>query len=84
MITPRRIRLFRAPDLAGYRQFLVELARDLDPAGAVDTFILVPTRAAAEQLARTLKNVSAALRFGLPTVGLAKVGSDRARICTTN
>jgi RecB family exonuclease len=55
VITPRRIRLFRAADLAGYRQFLVELARDLDPAQAADTFILVPTRAAAQQLARTLE-----------------------------
>ena len=54
MITPRRIRLFRTPDLAGYRQFLVDLARDLDPDRAADTFVLVPTRASAEQLTRTL------------------------------
>ena len=54
MITPRRIRLLRAPDLAGYRSTLVDLARELDPASAADTFVLVPTRAAAEQLTRTL------------------------------
>lgn len=54
MITPRHIRLHRAPDLAGYRQYLVDLARALDPARAAGTFVLVPTRAAAEQLARTL------------------------------
>ena len=55
MITPRRIRLFRAPDLAGYRSTLADLARALDPSSAADTFVLVPTTAAAaEQLARTL------------------------------
>ncbi len=54
MITPRRIRLLRAPDLAGYRSTLVELTRALDPAPAADTFVLVPTSAAAGQLKRTL------------------------------
>ncbi len=54
MITPRRTRLLRAPDLPGFRSHLVELARDLDPAAAADTFVLVPTRAAGEQLKRTL------------------------------
>lgn len=60
MITPRRIRLFRAPDLAGYRHYLVDLARALDPIQAADTFVLVPTRAAAEQLSRTLDERGAA------------------------
>ena len=53
MITPRRIRLLRARDLAGYRSTLVDLTRarqNLD-----DTFILVPTSAAAAQLLRTLR-----------------------------
>ncbi|HEX6164049.1 MAG TPA: hypothetical protein VFZ31_11820, partial [Vicinamibacterales bacterium] len=54
MITPRRIRLLRAPDLAGYRNTLVDLTRALDAATAADTFVLVPTAAAAAQLARTL------------------------------
>ena len=71
MITPRRIRLFRARDLAGYRQFLVDLARDLEPAQAVDTFILVPTRAAAEQLARTLDE-----RLGHPASALIGPRAD--------
>jgi RecB family exonuclease len=55
VITPRRTRLLRAPDLLGFRSHLVELARDLDPAAAADTFVLVPTRAAGEQLRRTLE-----------------------------
>ena len=43
MITPRRIRLLRAPDLAGYRSTLVDLTRALDASTAADTFVLVPT-----------------------------------------
>ena len=54
MITPRRTRLLRAPDLSGFRSHLVELAAGLDPPAAADTFVIVPTRAAAEQLRRTL------------------------------
>ena len=76
MITPRRIRLLRAPDLAGYRSTLVDLTRDLDASSAADTFVLVPTSAAAEQLARTLDDRLAAIT----APGRA---SDRARICTT-
>ena len=55
MITPRRIRLLRAPDLAGYRNTLLDLTRALDAATAADTFVLVPTAAAAAQLSRTLR-----------------------------
>ena len=68
MITPRRIRLLRARDLAGYRSLLVDLTRDLDRASAADTFVLVPTSAAAAQLTRTLRE-----RLGkgvtLPVIG---------------
>ena len=56
MITPRRIRLLGTPDLAGFRSQLVDLVRRVTPAQAADTFILVPTRAAAEQLRRTLED----------------------------
>jgi RecB family exonuclease/inactivated superfamily I helicase len=56
VITPRRIRLLRAPDLAGYRSTLVDLARELDTASAPHTFVFVPTGAAAEQLTRTLQS----------------------------
>lgn len=67
MITPRRIRLSRAPDLAAYRQFLVDLARGLEAAQAANTFVLVPTRAAAEQLTRTL--TGRGLVAPLPMIG---------------
>lgn len=56
MITPRRTRLLRSPDLAGFRARLVECARGLDPLRAAHTFVLVPTRAAGEQLRRTIED----------------------------
>ena len=56
MITPRRTRLLRSPDLAGFRARLVESARGVDPLRAADTLILVPTRAAGEQLRRTIED----------------------------
>lgn len=52
MITPRRTRLLRAAGLARFRARLVELVGGLAAGG--DGFVLVPTRAAAEQLRRTL------------------------------
>ncbi|MGE0863757.1 MAG: PD-(D/E)XK nuclease family protein [Vicinamibacterales bacterium] len=52
MITPRRTRLLRAAGLARFRAYLVEIVRGL--AASDDGFVLVPTRAAAEQLRRTL------------------------------
>lgn len=56
MITPRRTRLVRVPDLAAFQRTLTDLAAGLAPADARETFVLVPTRAAAEQLRRTLEN----------------------------
>jgi RecB family exonuclease len=43
-----------SPDLAGYRSTLVDLTRALEASTAADTFVVVPTTAAAEQLRRTL------------------------------
>ena len=56
MSTPRRTRLVRAPDLAAVRAFLLHLVHTLAPLDAPDTFVLVPTRAAAEQLRRTIED----------------------------
>ncbi|MDP2321185.1 MAG: PD-(D/E)XK nuclease family protein [Acidobacteriota bacterium] len=53
MITPRRTRLLRAAGLDGFRAQLAQLVRAA-PAGA-DSFLLVPTAAAGEQLRRTLR-----------------------------
>jgi len=50
VITPRRTRLLRAADLAGFRAHLAAIARE-----GGDAFVLVPTQAAGEQLRRTLR-----------------------------
>ena len=54
MITPRRTRLVRTADLHGFRAAIAALSRQLDARQARDTVVLVPTRAAADQLRRTL------------------------------
>lgn len=56
MITPRTTRLLRVPDLAAFQTTLVTLVEPLSVAQARDTFLLVPTRAAAEQLRRTIED----------------------------
>ena len=56
MITPRRISLTRAPDLAAFRTTLTDWILALSYAQARDTCVLVPTRAAAEQLRRTVED----------------------------
>ena len=73
MITPRRTRLLRAPDLAGIRAHLIEITRGLDAASAADTFVLVPTRAAGEQLRRTLED--RLLSPGSPSIWLPRIGT---------
>ncbi len=69
MSTPRTIRVLRAPDLASYRSSLVDVVRALDAERAADTFILVPTRAAADQLARTITSRLEGASFALPHIG---------------
>jgi RecB family exonuclease len=61
--SPRRIRLLRAADLAGLRSHLIALATDAPP----DSFVLVPTHAAAIQLARTVE--AAAPQGDRPRIG---------------
>jgi len=63
VITPRRTRLLRAADLAGFRAHLVEIVRGLAADGA--SFVLVPTQAAGEQLRRTLRARLGDTRQGL-------------------
>ena len=55
MITPRRTRLVRTADLHGFREAIAALARDRDARPARDTAVIVPTRAAADQLRRSLE-----------------------------
>ncbi|HXG89596.1 MAG TPA: PD-(D/E)XK nuclease family protein [Vicinamibacterales bacterium] len=56
MITPRRTTLFRVPDLAAFRTTLADWILALPPDQARDTLVLVPTRAAGEQLRRTVED----------------------------
>ena len=65
MISPRRTRLVRVPDLTLFRRALVNLLPD-DRAALADAVIVVPTRGAARQL-RAL--VDASHRSGNPAAG---------------
>ncbi len=56
MITSRRTRLHRVPDLAAFRSTIADWILDLPLAEAGGAFVLVPTRAAAEQLRRTVED----------------------------
>ena len=55
MITPRRTRLIRSGGLRSFQASIAERTRTCDPWRARRTAVLVPTRAAAEQLRRTLE-----------------------------
>ena len=55
MITPRSTRLVRVPDLQAFRRAIVGLAVDGAPLDARDRLIVIPTRAAAAQLIRSLE-----------------------------
>lgn len=55
MISPRRTRLLRVPDLKAFQHVIVHAASCGDPWQARSTVVIVPTRAAGEQLRRTLE-----------------------------
>ncbi len=55
MIAPRQTRLRRAPDLRAFQRATVELALDGPPASCRARAVIVPTRAAADELRRTLE-----------------------------
>ena len=56
ILTPRATRLIRVPDLQAFRHALVGLATDGTPLDARDRIIVVPTRAAASLLLRTIED----------------------------
>ena len=56
MITPRTTRLVRVPDLHTFRQAMVDLACDGAPLAARDRLVVVPTRAAAAYLLRSIED----------------------------
>lgn len=69
MITSRRVRLLAVPDLAGFRTVLIEAVGGIDAAAAHDTFILVPTTAAAAELRRTIRERAGDRASALPHIG---------------
>ena len=72
MITPRTTRLVRVPDLQAFRRAMVGLATGGAPLDARDRLVVVPTRAAAAQLVRTIE--STALGEGREAVVLPAFG----------
>jgi RecB family exonuclease len=58
VITPRTTRLVRVPDLQAFRRAMVGLATGGAPLDARDRLVIVPTRAAAAQLVRTIESTA--------------------------
>jgi RecB family exonuclease len=58
VITPRTTRLVRVPDLQAFRRAMVGLATGGSPLDACDRLVVVPTRAAAAQLVRTIESTA--------------------------
>jgi RecB family exonuclease len=56
LVTPRRSQLIRADSLRAMQDVLVGLVKSGDAQWAAETFVLVPTRAAGEQLRRTVED----------------------------
>ena len=57
MITPRRTRLLRVPDLRAFQRAIAGSCRAPDPAASRRTSVIVPTAAAAAELRITLENL---------------------------
>jgi RecB family exonuclease len=73
VITARDTRLIRASDPAAFRRAIASLAGGLTALEAADTFVLVPTRSAAEQLRRTCEALLLDARR--PALALPRLGT---------
>ena len=72
MTTPRQTRLHRAADPDGFRRGIWALVAARQPFDVRDTFVVVPTRAGADELRRTLEHLAwadAAPALCLPLMG---------------
>jgi RecB family exonuclease len=76
MITPRRTRLLRAPDLLRFQQALALTALHPSPDVARDTVVLVPTLAAADELRQTFEELALIERQPLSQDDLAVTGTE--------
>ena len=62
MITARATRLVRVGDLQAFREAIVALACDRDPVASRDRLVVVPTRAAAIHLLRSIEDTRVAIQ----------------------
>ena len=72
MTTPRLTWLHRAADPAGFCRAIFDIVAEEQPFTARDAFVVVPTRAAADELRRTLEQLAwdaGALALCLPLIG---------------
>jgi len=70
--TPRQTLLHRAADPDGFRRGIAALVAERQPFAVRDTFVIVPTRAAADELRRTLESLawsSGVAALCLPLIG---------------
>ena len=69
MITPRRTRLVRVPDLQAFHRAIVHaLPREIE--AVRDCAVIVPTRGAAEELRRTIENAALGSLDGAPAAAV--------------
>ena len=57
MITPRVTRLHRAADADGFRRVIAGLVAETQPFAARDAAVVVPPRAAGDELRRSLERI---------------------------
>lgn len=72
MTTPRSTCLHRAVDPEGFRRAIADIVAEAQPLAARDVFVVVPTRAAADELRRTLEQLAwagGAAALCLPLIG---------------
>jgi RecB family exonuclease len=77
LITPRRTTLLRARDLRAFQRAIAGCVDETDPFRARDCAVIVPTRAAGEQLRRTLERLRLEVAAESP---VARVSQTRALI----
>ncbi len=73
MTTPRSTCLHRAVDPEGFRRAIADIVAAAQPFAARDVFVVVPTRAAADELRRTLEQLAWA--NGAPALCLPLIGT---------
>ena len=80
VITPRTTRLVRVPDLRTFRGALTSLACEGTPFDARDRLVIVPTRAAAAHLVRSIENRLAPTQGAVALPELITPGELTARL----